>query len=220
MFASIVDRFSLCWNITKKIKIGVPRTEPLGAPAGSDSASAAARVRLYTWRWKRRKRSNAGEQLCVNTSLVNLTETVPTTKRWHSGWLNIPSGFKKWPAELAPSLPVPPSSLPLDAPLCRWQCLCLYATYTLQSSMVWYPWFTLNITKLMTTIRRKKHNNMRFYAFIDTIMWIYNEIKGIFLGKKGICCYSHFKRRPLSRQKHSVYVCYWEGWEGFLPAFL
>lgn len=25
---------------------------------------------------------------------------------------------------------------------------------------------------------------MRFYAFIDTIMWIYNEIKGIFLGKK------------------------------------
>lgn len=117
MFASIVDRFSLCWNITKKIKIGVPRTEPLGAPAGSDSASAAARVRLYTWRWKRRKRSNAGEQLCVNTSLVNLTETVPTTKRWHSGWLNIPSGFKKWPAELAPSLPAPPPPL-LPPPRC------------------------------------------------------------------------------------------------------
>lgn len=117
MFASIVDRFSLCWNITKKIKIGVPRTEPLGAPAGSDSASAAARVRLYTWRWKRRKRSNAGEQLCVNTSLVNLTETVPTTKCWHLGWLNIPSGFKKWPAELAPSLPAPPPPL-LPPPRC------------------------------------------------------------------------------------------------------
>lgn len=138
MFASIVDRFSLCWNITKKIKIGVPRTEPLGAPAGSDSASAAARVRLYTWRWKRRKRENAGEQLCVNTSLVNLTETVPTTKRWHSGWLNIPSGFKKWPAELAPSLPVPPSPPPSPSmPLFAVDSVCVCMRHT-PYSLRWF----------------------------------------------------------------------------------
>lgn len=74
---------------------------------------------------------------------------------------------------------------PLCSPFAVWQCLCLYVTYTLQSLMVWYSWFTLNIRKQVTTMRRKKKKNLPhakwgFYAFIDTIMWIYNEIKRYF----------------------------------------
>lgn len=81
-----------------------------------------------------------------------------------------------------------PSPPPLAPPFAVWQCLCLYVTYTLQSSMVWYPWFTLNITKQMTTIRRKTQQHVKwgFYAFIDTIMWIYNEIKRYFSWKNDV----------------------------------
>lgn len=58
----------------------------------------------------------------------------------------------------------------------------------------------------MTTIRRKKHNDMRFYAFIDTIMWIYNEIKGIFLGKKKEFVVIQISKEDFSLDRRTLFM--------------
>lgn len=129
--------------------------EPWGTPARIYSKPNLKHTRLARQLMVKMVNSDVlfdtGKQQYLYETMVNLTISVPNTKSWYSRSLNVLSGFKRWPAELALSRPLPPTF----SPFAVWQCLCLYVTYTLQSSMVWYPWFTLNITKQMTTIRRK-----------------------------------------------------------------
>ena len=135
VFASTVDRLSLCWSMKFKKKnrnLGVPRTEPWGTPARifflkPNSKHRCPALHLMVKMVNSDVLFDTGKQLFLYETMVNLTISVPITKGWHSRLLNVLSGCKRWPAELALSRPsLPPSlapPLPFDS-----VCVCMWHT--------------------------------------------------------------------------------------------
>lgn len=135
---------------------------------------------------------DTGKQLFLYETMVNLTISVPITKGWHSRLLNVLSSCKRWPAELALS----PPSLPLLLPLCRLTVSVFVCDIHLTVFDGLIPMIYFEYNKTNDHYKEKKHNNMRkwgFYAFIDTIMWIYNEIKRYFSWKE-VCMLFPFQQ--------------------------
>lgn len=94
------------------------------------------------------------------------------------------------------AVPSLPPSLPLLLPLCRLTVSVFVCDIHLTVFDGLIPMIYFEYNKTNDHYKEKKHNNMRkwgFYAFIDTIMWIYNEIKRYFSWKE-VCMLFPFQQ--------------------------
>lgn len=125
---------------------------------------------------------DTGKKMYLYKTLEDWSTSVPAPTNWLSRSFYVLSDLKRVPAEVTLSHP--------STSLC---CLTVFV-FVCDIHLIVFngliPMIYFEYNKTNDHYKEKiQHAKWGFYAFIDTIMWIYNEIKKSIFLEETACCY-------------------------------